>query len=201
MRLGDSGALSHEEREEALKSAETAARLTPDDASALARAAHVFAYIGHDYTRSASMAERAITLNPNLAAAWYSRGWISVMRVEPERALESFAQMQRLSPLDPLRGGALFGEAFAYWFEAKYSEGCIAATEAVNVSTNAHSLVSFILNAIPSGRATDARDAAARLLKLHPSFRLSDAHRAFPIQKVEWRNRVEVALREAGIPE
>ena len=201
MRLGDTGSLSHEEREEALKSAEHAARLAPDDASVLARAAHVFAYIGHDYTRSASMAERAITLNPNLAAAWYSRGWIAVMRAEPERAMQSFAQMQRLSPLDPLRGGALFGEAFAYWFDGKYSEGCIVATEAVNVGTNAHSLVSFILNAIPNGRAVDARDAATRLLNLHPTFRLADAHRAFPMQKAEWRNRVEVALREAGIPE
>jgi len=201
MRLGDSGALSHEERDEALKSAEHAARLAPDDASVLARVAHVFAYIGHDYTRSASMAERAITLNPNLAAAWYSRGWISVMRVEPERALESFAQMQRLSPLDPLRGGALFGAAFAYWFEAKYSDGCIVATEAMNVGTNAHSLVSFILNALPNGRAVDARDAATRLLELHPNFRLADAHRAFPMQKAEWRNRVEATLREAGIPE
>jgi len=49
------------------------------------------------------MVEQAVALNPNLAIAWYSRGWVTMMCGEAERSIESFDRMIRLSPLDPLR--------------------------------------------------------------------------------------------------
>ena len=61
------------------------------------------------------MAERAVTLNPNLSAGWTSRGWISIMQSEPKRALESFENTMRLSPLDPMRPFLFSGMAFAYF--------------------------------------------------------------------------------------
>ena len=60
-------------------------------------------YLGHEYDLGVSMVEQAVGLNPNLAIVWYSRGWISLMCDETERAIESFDRMIRLSPLDPLR--------------------------------------------------------------------------------------------------
>ena len=53
-------------------------------------AGHVLTYLGHEYERGAAMVEQAVALNPNLAVAWYSRGWVSLMRGEAERAVESF---------------------------------------------------------------------------------------------------------------
>jgi adenylate cyclase len=52
------------------------------------------------------MVDRAVTLNPNLAVAWVSRGWVAAICCEAETAIESFNQMIRLSPLDPSISGA-----------------------------------------------------------------------------------------------
>ena len=59
------------------------------------------------------MVEQAVALNPNLAVAWFSLGWVALMCGEAERAIEGFDRMIRLSPLDPLRVGAWNGSSFA----------------------------------------------------------------------------------------
>jgi hypothetical protein len=55
------------------------------------------AYICQQLDRAASLADRAVILNPNLSAACISRGWISLMLAKPERAIESFENLLRLS--------------------------------------------------------------------------------------------------------
>jgi TolB-like protein/class 3 adenylate cyclase len=110
--------LADASRQEAVKLARTAARLADDDALVLARSAHVLAHLAHEYGRAVTMVEQAVTLNPNLAAAWFSRGWVSLMSGDAERAVESFARMLRLSPLDPLRIVAWTGSAFALFISA-----------------------------------------------------------------------------------
>ena len=61
----------------------------------------------------------------------------------PERAIESFQQMTRLSPLDPLIVGALYGSAFAYFLASRYEEGLEAATRAVQMAAKLLSLLSL----------------------------------------------------------
>jgi TolB-like protein/class 3 adenylate cyclase len=95
--------LTNEERADAIRLANLGATKGIDDAFALSRSAHVLAYLGHEYDRGASLVEQAVALNPNLANAWHSRGWVLLMCEENERSLESFDRMIRLSPLDPLR--------------------------------------------------------------------------------------------------
>src|SRR4051812_29949575 len=63
---------------EAVRLANIASRLANEDAFTLARSGHVLAYLGHEYDRAASMVEEAVALNPNLAVAWYCRGFVSV---------------------------------------------------------------------------------------------------------------------------
>src|SRR5260370_40085489 len=90
--------LTAELRSDAIRLAHLGSRVGSDDAFALARSGHVLTYLGHEYDRGTSMVEQAIILNPNLAVAWYSRGWVSLMCGEAERAVESFERMIRLSP-------------------------------------------------------------------------------------------------------
>jgi tetratricopeptide (TPR) repeat protein len=94
--------LTEEMTTESIRLANIASKQATEDAFALARAGHVLTYLGHEYDRGASLVEEAIALNPNLAVAWYSRGWVAVMCGEAERAIESFDRMIRLSPLDTL---------------------------------------------------------------------------------------------------
>jgi adenylate cyclase len=193
--------LSAHRREQAVRFAERVARLGHDDAIVLARSAHVLAYLGRKYDRADLLAERAVMLNANCAPAWHSRGWVAAVGVSPERALESFEQMMRLSPLDPLIVGALYGSAFAYFLVSRYEEGLAAATRAIQMAENVLSLAAFIVNAISLGRSIEATDAAAQLLKFDPTFRVGRVDHVFPARSADARSRIERALREAGLPE
>jgi adenylate cyclase len=192
--------LSAEARTDAIRFAHLGAKVGSDDAFALARSGHVLTYIGHEYDRGLSMVEQATTLNPNLAVAWLSRGWVSLMCEQGERAVESFDRMIRLSPLDPLRIGAWNGSSFALFQLGRYEEGCASALKSIQFATDVHTLGAFIVNAVGAGRAAEAREAVAQLLKLQPDFRVSHVQEAFPVRSSDQRDRMTSALREAGLP-
>jgi adenylate cyclase len=192
--------LTAEKRSEAIRLANLASKAAGDDAFTLARAGHVLTYLGREYDRGASMVEQAVALNPNLAIAWYSRGWVTMMCGEAERSIESFDRMIRLSPLDPLRVDAWNGSSFACFSLGRYEDGCVSAMKSIQVAANFHTLGAFIVNAIPAGQAKEAREAAARLLRSRPELRATDAEEAFPTRSSEVRNRMIEALREAGLP-
>jgi len=184
---------------EAIRLANLGSRFANDDAFALARSGHVLAYLAHEYDRGASMVEQAVALNPNHAIAWFSRGWVSLMCGEAERAIESFDRMIRLSPLDPLRIGAWTGSSFASFHLGRYEEGCTLAMKAIQFFTDVHTLGAFAVNSVGVGRITKAQEAVAQLLKLQPDFRASHVHEAFPIRSSDERDRIAFALREAGL--
>jgi adenylate cyclase len=117
-----------------------------------------------------------------------------------ERAIESFERMIRLSPLDPLRVSAWNGSSFAYFSLGRYEDGCLSATKSIQVVADAHTLGAYIVNAIRAGRVTEAREAAARLMRWQPDFRVTDAGEAFPTRSSDVRNQMIAALREAGLP-
>jgi TolB-like protein/class 3 adenylate cyclase len=193
--------ISAEMRADGIRLAYLGSRVGSDDAFVLARSGHVLTYLGHEYDRGASMVEQAVSLNPNLAMAWYSRGWVSLMCGDAERAVESFERMVRLSPLDPLRISAWNGCSFAFFHLGRYEDGYAAAMKSIQFATDAHTLAALIVNAVGAGRAVEAREAVANLLKLQPDFRASHVQEAFPIRAPDERNRIASALREAGLPD
>jgi len=193
--------LTPELRNEALEFANAASKQAGDDAFALARSGHVLTYLGREWDRGASMVEEAVSINPNLAVAWYSRGWVSVMCGEAERAIESFDRMLRLSPLDPLRGRAWNGMSFALFFLRHHEEGMALATRSIQIIPDVMSLAAYIVNAVPAGCVTEARAAVAQLLALQPDFQVADAEEAFPVRLSDLRERMAISLQAAGVPE
>src|SRR5258708_12476842 len=55
--------------------AERAAALGRDDAVALSFGGHALLYVASDVEGGAAWVDRALVLNPNLAAAWTASGW------------------------------------------------------------------------------------------------------------------------------
>jgi tetratricopeptide (TPR) repeat protein len=193
-------ALSAEERSEAIRLANLAANLAGDDAVPLAQAGHVLTYIGRDYDRGSSMTTEAVALNANHAFVWLSRGWVALMCDEPEAAIESFDRLLRMDPLNPNRRYAWIGTAFALFCLGRYVEGCEWAAKASQLHAEAHSLGALIINSIGAGRADDARDAAAHLLKLRPDFRVSHSGEVFRTRSAVTRDRILKALQASGLP-
>jgi adenylate cyclase len=193
--------LEADARAEAIRHARLAARLADEDPFVLATAGHVLTYLGHEYERGVAMVEQAVALNPNLAIAWYSRGFVCLMCDEAERAIESFERMVRLSPLDPLRISAWNGSSHAYFRLGRHDEGCQAAMKSMQFDANAHSLATFAINAVRAGRKEEANKAIGRLLKLQPGFRTSHVSEAFPVRWPERQVEIAAALRDAGLPD
>jgi TolB-like protein/class 3 adenylate cyclase len=193
--------LTPEQRADAVRLAHLGSRVGSDDALTLARSGHVLTYIGREYDRGASMVEQAVKLNPNLAIAWYSRGWVTLMCGEAERAIESFDRMIRLSPLDGLRVGAWNGSSFALFSLGRYGDGLATALKSIQVVKDVHTLVAYIVNAMGAERHAEAREAVAQLLTLQPDFRASYVQEAFPVRSPDDRDRMTSALREAGLPD
>lgn len=193
--------LEADARAEAIRHARLAARLADEDPYVLATAGHVLTYLGHEYERGMAMVEQAVALNPNLAIAWYSRGFVYLMCDEAERAIESFDRMIRLSPLDPLRISAWNGSSHAFFRLARHEEGCASAMKSLQFDAHAHSLATFAINAVRVGRKEEANKAIGRLLKLQPDFRIAHVSEAFPVRWPERQVEIAAALREAGLPE
>jgi adenylate cyclase len=193
--------LTEELRADAIHLARTGTRLANADAFTLARCGHVLAYFGHEYDRGLSMVEQAVTLNPNLAIAWYHLGWVALFCGEAERAIESFGRMIRLSPLDPLRVSAWLGTAWALFFQGRYEDGCTSATKVLQIAADANTLEAYIANSVRAGRVGEAREAAGRLLNAQPDYHASHAREAVPFRSLEVRERMVVAFRTAGLPD
>ena len=59
---------------EAARLARKAVQVGKDDAVALSRAGHTLALVVHELDVGALFIDRALSLNPNLASAWFSSG-------------------------------------------------------------------------------------------------------------------------------
>jgi adenylate cyclase len=193
--------LAPEETQNALRLANRAVKIGGDDAVVLAKAAHALVYFGREYDRGWAMVEHAVNLNPNHSEVWQARGWIAVILGDGERAIESFSNDVRISPLDPFKAGAWLGIAWACFLLGRYDEGCRWATNAMQARDDAIFLCAFIFNAALAGRMDDARAAAARLSSTVPAFRASHADEIFHIRDAGLGVKVKDALRVAGIPE
>ena len=188
-------------RADAVALANAALKLANQDAFVLARSAQALTYLGLEYDRGASLVEQAIALNPNLSVAWLARCWVSVMRADAERGIESFEKVMRLSPLDPLKPFFVVGIAHCHWFQGRFEEGRELAREAIQIRPHFQPFASYIVNSVALGDLPEAREAARRLLEFDPSFRMSGAAAIFLIRSPEYREKFLGALRTAGLPD
>jgi TolB-like protein len=122
---------SRQETAETARVARRAVELGKDDAVALCTAGYALARVVGDLEAGAAFIGRARELNPNLATAWLTSGWVSVYLGEPELAIEHLEHAMRLSPLDPLIFGMYSGIAFAHFFAARYREAALWAEKAL----------------------------------------------------------------------
>jgi TolB-like protein/Flp pilus assembly protein TadD len=188
---------------DAVKLARRAVAVGKDDPTALWSGGLSLAYLGNEVEAGAAYIDRALVLNPNLAASWNASGWVRMYLGESASAIEHLERAMRLSPLDPLTYFASTGMAFAHAFAGRYDEAISWATKALYEQPNwATALrVAAIANAL-SDRMVEARAAMACLRGVDPALRLGNVDRvAPPFRRAEDRVRFIESLRKAGLPE
>ena len=146
--------------------------------------------------------ERALALNPNLAAAWFLGGFLRVWQGECDGAIEYFGRAMRLSPRDSetyrMQAGMAAAHLFARRFDAASSWADKASRDlpsfllAVGVAAASHAL---------AGRIEESRRAMDHLRKLDPGLRIANLRDWLPIQRAEDLATFADGLRKAGLPE
>jgi TolB-like protein/Flp pilus assembly protein TadD len=187
---------------ETARVARLAVDLASDDAVALCAAGFALARVVGDLDDGVVFIDRALELNPNLATAWLTSGWVRAFLGQPDAAIEHLMHAMRLSPLDPLMFGMHNGMAFAHLLAGRYDESASWAERALRVQPN---WVPAWRNAAAShalaGRLDNARQAMARMRLLAPETRLSNLDGLMPLRRPEDLARFAEGLRKAGLPE
>jgi TolB-like protein/tetratricopeptide (TPR) repeat protein len=187
------------DRKEAIRLSRLALGLDGDDPDILSTAAVISAFLVGDYESEIEMADRAVSLNPNLVSAWFNRGWIFIIAGLWEEAVRSFERAIRLSPVDPQLHLALHGMAAAYIELRRFDEAIVAAKKALRRTPLYLGHYRCLASAFAHlGRDAEAHEAAARVLEVDPAFTTS----AFIAQGgLSNAKLLAEGLRKAGLPE
>lgn len=182
--------------------ARRAVTLGNEDAVALCWGGFSLGYVVRDFDDSVAYLERALQLNPNLAAAYYLSGWLRIYIGQPEQALERFAKAVRLSPLDPLIFRAHAGIAYGHFFAGRHHQALVWAEQAERARPNWLTAVRIAAACYAvEGRIEEARKLGQRIRELDPALRLSNLTNAIPIMGKNDAQKLSDALRIAGLEE
>jgi len=187
---------------EGARLARRAVELGRDDAIALTRSGHALGHLVGDLDGGIALLDRALMLNPNLAAAWFLGGFLRVWRGEPDGAIEHFARAMRLSPLDPEMYRMQAGMAVAHLFAGRFDTASSWAEKAFRDLPSFLMVVGIIAASHAlAGRTDEARRAMHHLRQLDPALRISNLTDWLPIHRPEDLATFADGLRRAGLPE
>ncbi len=195
------GGLREEDRLAAIHHARAAVRLGNDDATALAIAALVLAYDGHDNVTAIKVFDRAMELSScNMFVLCWSAA-ILAWTGKAELAIERAQLALRLGRFDPLNWRANHALSVAYFYRQRYSEAADAAQNVVDANP-VYSLPRAILaGALVRLGRTDAAKAMARtVLDREPSFTIRGTARYAELDSAVFKPFAD-AWREVGLPD
>ncbi|WP_287253006.1 tetratricopeptide repeat protein [Mesorhizobium sp.] len=190
-----------EEIAEATRLARRAVELGRDDAIALSYGGYVLGYVGGDLDDSAACIDRALALNPNLAAALGVSSWVRACMGEPGKAVEHAALAMRLSPLDPRLFAWQFNTGLAHFCAGHYDDAVAWAGKSLRHQPNYVSA----MRVVAAGHALAGRLSEAQQMMLGSArsihccgFRISPRCCRRFIDRTD-RSRYIEGLRKAGL--
>jgi TolB-like protein/class 3 adenylate cyclase len=187
---------------EAERLARRAADLGRNDALALSMAGITLGFVVRDVRGGAALTERALALNPNLAVALYSDGWLNVWLGNSEIGIDRIGRAMQLSPQDPMIFQMQSAMAHAHYTAGDDSEALSWAQKALHDRPdNLPALAAAAASAARLGRQTDAEDAKARVLRIFPGIDQSYLATFLPYQQPQDAERWLEGFRKAGFPE
>jgi TolB-like protein len=190
------------ETAEGTRLAQRAVELGKNDAVALTRGGHALGHLAGDLDGGIALLDRALLLNPNLAAAWFLGGFLRTWNGEPDGAIEYFERAIRLSPLDPELYRMQAGMAISHLFAGRFDTASSWAEKAFRDLPSFLMVVSVIAASHAlAGRMDEALRAMHHLRQLDPALRISNLTDWLPIHRPDDLATFAEGLRKAGLPE
>jgi TolB-like protein len=195
--------LTDAEIAEALRLAWQAIATGKDNPDALWMGGHTLAFFAGEYAAALSAIERATTLNPNCANAWWASGNVNCFENRPHVAIAAVQRAIRLSPLDPRSFEFMFVLAYGLMLAGRYEEAMDWADRSLHDRPGHHSAIRVKVAVCGYlGRVEEGREWVRRLLEANPAmtiagFKAFSASHHAPGTTAVW---VE-GFRKAGLPE
>ncbi|WP_246732315.1 tetratricopeptide repeat protein [Bradyrhizobium yuanmingense] len=191
-----------QERVEARRFVEQAIQLDKDDPLVLAIVGQQYSFVLEEPEKGVALLTRAVALDPNLVEARNWSGWGNLYLGNVDLAIEQFSAALRLSPLDPRLFLPQTGMAYAHFFAGRYEDCLSWATRAVQNQPNfpgaQRAVIAGLANA---GRILEARRACDAYLQADPLFCISGFMNKAVFRRPQDIDKLERALRIAGVPE
>jgi TolB-like protein/class 3 adenylate cyclase len=179
-----------------------AIELGKDDAAALCAGGFGLAFLGGELDAGLALTDRALALNPNLAVAWMSSGWIRSYIGEPETAIRHLTYGMRLSPLDPQRFQFYMATSLAMRCAKRYDEAAAWAMKVLQEHSDyVPAMWGYAVASALAGKIEDARAMMSRALQIDPSVRLSKMPILSVLRRLEDRSQFCEGARLAGMPD
>ncbi len=187
---------------EAGRLAERAIVLDPFDARALSIAGHVRAFLHRRLREAATLHERALSLNPNLAMAWALSAVTHAYAGDPDEAERRNNRYKKLSPLDP---HAFFFDAFfvlIHLLKRDYESAVETGRTVIEINPSFSAAYKPYLAALGHlRRDQEAAIVRRRLLMLEPDFTVDRFVATTPLERDSDKQHYALGLRLAGVPE
>lgn len=183
--------------------AERAIGLDGQNALALATYGHARSFLFHDCDTALGCFDRALAAAPSSALAWtLSSATLSYLG-RGEQAVRHAERGMQLSPLDRVRYFQHMFLGIAHYANGSYEEAVRWARLSASENPSYTSTLRVLIVSLAAlGRLEEAREAAARLLRLEPGFRIGDyLLTRIPYLEPTLRARCAEHLRKAGLPE
>jgi tetratricopeptide (TPR) repeat protein len=182
--------------------ARQAARLGKDDPTALYAGGFALAQVEGHLDAGAALIDRALALDPNLAATWHTSGWVRIHLREPEAAIEHLTRAMRLNPVDPQPYMMQHGMAAAYFLAGRYEEASSWAEKALREHPNYLPAIRMSAASLAfAGRLTEAQKAMARMREIDPALRAAGLKDLVPFRRPDDFARYVEGLRRAELPD
>lgn len=193
--------VSPEDVTEAERLARRAADLGRNDAMALCMAGVTLGFSVKDVRGGASLTERGLALNPNLAWGWYADGWLNVWLGNSEIGIDRINRAIQLSPQDPMIFQMQTAMAHALFTAGDDTEALSWAQRALDYRPDHFpALLAAAASAAHLDLKAKAEDAKARLLRQFPETDLKFFTTLLPYQQPQDAARWSDGLRKAGLP-
>jgi TolB-like protein/Tfp pilus assembly protein PilF len=160
----------------------------------------VFPYMYlREFDKAISEAEKAVSLCPNSASAYFALGTALCMAVRPQEAIPMLKKSLRLSPI-PVHSQVLGLLASSYSMLGQYEEAIATYKKVLQLYGPDHLMAHLGLAVAYAsiGREDEARAEGAEVLRIDPKFSLERYIKGLPFDQSR-KDRMADALRKAGL--
>jgi adenylate cyclase len=192
-----------DERTEGIRLAREALDSHRDDPMTLSLAGVSLAYLARDFEAGRHCVDRSLVLNPSSASNFARKGYLEMWLGNLAAAEEALRRAIRLSPLDLEMGVMLFALSNIYARAGRFEEGLSTGLSAIREMPTHIQTYSVVISCLVRlDRIDEAREVAAKILKVSPGFTIAEYTRTIASRDPGTAGRKLIdALRLVGLPE